>query len=142
MSLSINNILGDIVTAQSSLSPLRNYFNDESLYNIAAYHAEQATEKCLKIILSNYYGIDESLRRYRTHNIPDLLAFLEEQASENERPIPIEIPNIIYELSNEIMEWEATTRYNDNMVILRRSIKEVLKADIKMYRQIKKLLYY
>ena len=139
MSLSLKNIKGDIGTAYICLSPLKNLFNDEALYNNAAYHAEQATEKCIKYVLSNYYGIEETARRFKTHNIPDLLAFLRECAEESGRDIPIDIPDLIDELSVEIMEWEANSRYNDDMVILRKNIKMVLQADEKMYKQLQKM---
>ena len=118
------------------LSPLKNLFNDEALYNNAAYHAEQATEKCIKFVLSNYYGIDETVRRFKTHNIPDLLSFLNECAMKSGKSIPIHIPQIIDELSVEIMGWEANTRYSDDMVVLRKNIKMVLQADEKIYKQL------
>ena len=140
-SLTLKLIKGDITTAKMCISPIINLFNDESLYSISAYHTQQATEKCLKIMLVHHYGIDESIKRYRTHDIPDLLAFLNECAEETHSPIPISIPNVITELSIEIKEWEANTRYNDNMVILRKNILQVLNACEKMYKDLKSLGY-
>jgi len=51
MSLKIKQIKADIHLAKHCMSPIVNLFNDEALYSQAAYHTEQATEKCLKVIL-------------------------------------------------------------------------------------------
>ena len=114
-----------------NLSPLLNITNDESLYGIAAYHAQQATEKCLKVILVNYHGYDQTQRRYRTHDIAGLLALIEEQETP-QKPIPIGIPESIKIMSADITEWEANSRYNDNMVVLKENISIVLDACKKM----------
>ncbi len=137
MSLSLKNIKGDIATSKFCLSPVVNWFNDEALYSIAAYHAEQATEKCLKLVLSQCYGIPESNKRYRTHDIPDLLAYIEECRTDTGKDYSITIPEIIEELSIEIKGWEANTRYNDNMVLLRNNVMDVIRACENMYRNLK-----
>ena len=138
MSLSLKLIKGDIATAKHCLSPVVNWFNDEALYSNAAYHAEQATEKCLKVILSQYYEIPETSKRYKTHDIPDLLDFVLQCEKETKKSIPIQIPDIIDMLSIEIKSWEANSRYNDNMVLLRGNISKVIKACESMYRELKK----
>lgn len=138
MSLSLKIIKGDIVTAKLCLSPIVNWFNDEALYSNAAYHAEQATEKCLKIILTQKYGVSENNKRYRTHDIPDLLAFIDECKQESRVDCLVEIPSVIDELSIEIKAWEANLRYNDNMVLLRKNVSEVVKACELMYHELKK----
>ena len=127
MSLSLRVINADIQTAENNISPAINPTNDEMLYNIAAYHAQQAVEKCLKLILIHYYGIGENERRMKTHNIAGLIGQLEDCATAD-RPLPIDIPEIIYTMSAEITIWEASSRYNDDIVILRDNIRHVLAA--------------
>ena len=139
MSLNLKNIKSDIGISKMCLSPFRNLFNDEIYYNSAAYHAQQATEKCLKIILLKYYCVDGTSKRYRTHNISSLLAYLNECAKESAKEIPIIIPQVIIDNSIDITSWEANTRYGDDMVLLRKSIKEVIRADEFMERQLRSL---
>lgn len=134
MSLSLGIVKADIKTAKQNLSPVINRTNDELMYNIAAYHAQQAVEKCLKIMLSQYYGMDESDRKFKIHNIAGLIDMLEIEAS-NENPIPIEIPEDIKIMSADITEWEAASRYNDNKPVLRDNIKYVLKLCGKMVKE-------
>ena len=138
MSLSLKIVKSDIKTARLCLTPVYNWFNDENLYSNAAYHAEQAIEKCLKIILTQNYGISETERRYRTHDIPDLLAYIEECRESSGKDARVEIPEIIDGLSIEIKAWEANTRYNDNMVILRKKILKVVQATEKLQRDMAK----
>lgn len=139
MSLNTKLVYADIKVAKYCNSPLVNLFNDEALYSNAAYHAEQATEKCLKLILSNYYGISETEKRYRTHDIPDLLAYMKECEANTGKKVPICIPEIIEINAIEIKEWEANTRYNDNMVVLRSNITSVISACDIMCRQLEKM---
>lgn len=141
MSLNLKIVKMDIKTAKLCLSPVYNWFNDEKLYSNAAYHAEQAVEKCLKIILVQDYGIVETTKRYRTHDIPDLLAFIEECKESSEKDVRVAIPEIIDNLSIEIKAWEANTRYNDNMVILRSKILKVVQATEKLQKDMKKKGY-
>ena len=137
MSLSIGLIKADIKTARNNISPFVNLSNDELMYNIAAYHAQQATEKCLKIMLSQYYGMDENDRRFKIHNIAGLIGMLDDFSSDD-KPIPIEISDIIKLMSAEITSWESSSRYNDNIVVLRKNIKIVLAECKKMVADLKR----
>lgn len=137
MSLNLRMLKSDIVVANICYSRIFNFLNDEILYNNAAYHAEQATEKCLKLILSQYYNINENNRRYHTHDIPDLLAYIVDCETTTGNFNPIKIPDVIDVLSIEIKAWEANSRYNDNMVLLRKNIKIVIEACENMYEQMK-----
>lgn len=138
MSISLKLVAGDIRAARMSISPVFNLTNDEIMYNIAAYHTQQAVEKCLKIILNQFYCVDENERRFKTHNIAGLLGMIEEFSAEKEA-CPLSIPEVIYEMSADITTWEASSRYNDDLVILKKNIKTVLKACQKMVKELGKL---
>ena len=138
MNLNLRLIKSDIEIAKMCISPIRNLFNDELFYSSAAYHAEQATEKCLKVILNQYYGISDTTKRYRTHDIPDLLAYIDECEKNQGKVVPISIPQVIDDNSIIIKSWEANSRYNDNMKVLRRDILDVIKACETMYRDLQK----
>ena len=58
--MNLNRIKADILTAKNNLSPVGNPTNDEYLYDISAYHAQQAVEKILKYILHDIYGVDDT----------------------------------------------------------------------------------
>ena len=124
-------IKADIQTASLNISPYGNPTNDECMYNIAAYHAQQAIEKCLKYYLHDVYGVDDSTRRFRTHNISTLL--LDLSAFD---PLFIEKHPVTVSYADDLSMWEATSRYGDSLVATRHMIEEVLQdADI-MYRDI------
>ena len=134
--LTLKIIKTDIWFANKGLSPIHNLTNDEAKFNVSAYHAQQATEKCIKVVLDQYYNVDTTTRRYREHKIPRLLQYLEE-CNTPEKPIPIIIPEIIYEKANEISSWEANMRYNIDYTLLRKSIKSVVIACNKMLKELK-----
>jgi hypothetical protein len=60
-----------------------------------------------------------------------------EECNTPEKPIPIIIPEIIYEKANEISSWEANMRYNIDYTLLRKSIKSVVIACNKMLKELK-----
>lgn len=137
--ITLNLIKTDIWFANKGLSPILNPTNDEAKFNISAYHAQQATEKCIKIILQNYYEVDTTTRRFRSHMIPRLLSYLTEcEEADPEKPIPIRIPDVIYEMSNEITSWEADMRYSIDYNLLKSKIKIVIKACNQMVHELKK----
>ena len=49
--MNINRIKADITTAKLNCYPVGNPSNDEFMYDISAYHTQQAVEKCLKYLL-------------------------------------------------------------------------------------------
>ena len=126
----------DIWFANQGLSPVQNPTNDEAIFNGSSYHAQQATEKCIKIILRYYYEEDDTTRRFRTHEIPRLLQYLNECATP-EKPIPITIPDIIYEMAIEITSWETRMRYNIDYSLLRERVKIVVDACEQMVKELK-----
>ena len=71
--MNIKRIEADIQTAKYNISDSNNPTNDEFLYDIAAYHTQQAIEKTLKYYLHNVYGEDDTSKPFRTHNISTLL---------------------------------------------------------------------
>lgn len=54
----------DIQLAEKLLSSQWNPSNDELMYDMAAYHAQQGIEKLLKYILHDIYGMDEGSRKF------------------------------------------------------------------------------
>lgn len=138
MSISLRLVKADLQTAKNNLSPAINLTNDEYLYNIAAYHVQQAVEKCLKIILHQYYGADDNSRVFRTHNIAALLGMIED-FSDSGQDCPVQISDYLRIMSADLTMWEASSRYNDDIVILRESIETVITECEKIAAQLEAL---
>ncbi len=66
----------DLAVAKNYNSAKGNPDNDEGLYDIAAYHAQQAIEKELKYILHDIYGADEAERLRSADYLSDKYQFL------------------------------------------------------------------
>lgn len=94
----------DLKVAKLLISPIGNPTHDEMLYDNAAYHLEQAYEKELKYVLHDLLGVDDTTREFKTHNIADLISQIEDAE--------YSIPEAIKEISHDLTEWEASTRYN------------------------------
>lgn len=62
----------DIYAARILISPVGNPTYDEGIYDIAAYHVQQAIEKELKYLLHDIYGADDNSRSFRTHDLSDV----------------------------------------------------------------------
>ena len=135
--ITIKIIKTDIWFAKKGLSPFQNPTNDEAKFNISAYHAQQATEKCIKIILQNFYNVDTTTKKYRQHHIPRLLQYLEECAEKEKKPIPIKIPKVIKDMGNEITSWEENMRYNIDYTLLKSRVKIVISACEQMVKELK-----
>lgn len=88
------------------------------------------------IILRDYYEEDDSTRRFRTHNIPRLLRYLDACAT-TKKPIPVTILKIIYDMAIEITSWEASMRYNIDYTLLRDRVKIVVDACSQMVTELK-----
>ena len=71
------------------------------------------------------------------YNIAGLIGMLDDFSSDD-KPIPIEISDIIKLMSAEITSWESSSRYNDNIVVLRKNIKVVLTECKKMVVYLKR----
>lgn len=111
---------GDITVARMILSPTGNPTNDESVYDIAAYHVQQGIEKELKYILHDILGEDENSNSFKTHNITDLIGQVESHG--------IDVPDEIVDLAYDLKEWEAATRYSHSSVAKTEEIKEAIDA--------------
>ena len=109
----------DMTTAQLLISSAGNPGNDEALYDLAAYHAQQAIEKALKFLLVEKYGEDESARHFRTHKIYDLIGMLETHG--------YCVSDELKEMAITITDWEAESRYNDNLVATTNEIKKAIR---------------
>jgi HEPN domain-containing protein len=118
-----NNILpsqeikADIQIARYALSSSGNPTNDEALYNVAAYHTQQAIEKCLKFYLRDVYGENEDSRRFKTHDIMSLSHWLEDEHS---HAVSMKIKKI----ANDLTDWESNSRYGHSLVATRNEIEE------------------
>ena len=118
--------LRDLAVAKNYNSAKGNPDNDEGLYDIAAYHVQQAFEKELKHILYDIYDADETERKFKTHMIPALIS----QVEEYDVTIPDDVKSIAY----DITEWEANTRYPEG----RTSDREEIKDAIRIYEDFSK----
>ena len=94
----------DLKVAKLLVSPVGNPTHDEMIYDYAAYHLEQAYEKELKYVLHDLLGVDDTSREFKTHNIADLISQIEDAG--------YNMPEEIKEISHDLTEWEASTRYN------------------------------
>lgn len=119
--MNLNRIKADIQTAKNGISSAGNPTNDEYMYDISAYHAQQAVEKCLKYFLHEMYGADDTTKRFRTHNISSLLLMLD-----NYDKSFLDEHKELVEMSDEITSWEATTRYGEDIVATRATIEKAL----------------
>ena len=119
--MNIQRIKADISTARNNLSPEGNPTNDEYLYDVAAYHAQQAVEKILKYILHDQYGVDDTTKQFKTHNISTLLIMVNAHDADF-----ITNHKKLVDLSDEITNWEAATRYGEDLVAAKETIIDVL----------------
>lgn len=117
----------DIQLAEKLLSSQWNPSNNELMYDMAAYYAQQGIEKLLKYILHDIYGMDESSRKFRTHKIYDLISMLEEDYS-------YAVPDELVEMSIKITDWEAQSRYGDDIVAAREDVLQAVQIYYKMRR--------
>ena len=109
--MNIKRIKADLETAKKLTDASGNPTNDEYLYDIAAYHTQQAVEKSLKYCRHNVYGEDDTAKRYRTHNISSLLLMISEYDVNFLRDNAE-----IVKMSDEITGWEASSRYGESLV--------------------------
>lgn len=130
--MNLNRINADIQTAELNISDTGNPTNDEFLYDVAAYHIQQAIEKELKYILHNVYGADETTKRFGTHNISTLLIQVNEYDSNF-----ISSHQDIVENADEITSWEASTRYGEDLVATKDKIKEAIEYAKNLLEEIK-----
>ena len=112
--------LRDLAVAKNYNSAKGNPDNDEGLYDIAAYHAQQAIEKELKYILHDIYGADETERKFKTHGIPALI----DQVEDYNVIVPDEVKAIAYDVTG----WEASTRYPGGAASDREEINDAIKV--------------
>ena len=110
-----SEITADIAAVKYFLSAEGNPNNDEAMYNIAAYHAQQAIEKALKFYLREIFGEDENDRALKVHDIATLAGWLQLEYN-------ADIPSEIIDRAEEITDWEANSRYGHSLVTTRESI--------------------
>lgn len=137
--MNFKRINADIKMAEYGISPAINVTNDEYLYDLAAYHIQQAVEKELKYILHDIYGEDDTERRFKTHNISSLLIMINEYDQDF-----INNHKDIVDISDQLTSWEASSRYGENIVSTREDINKAincakgLEEEIMVFQAIKK----
>ncbi|MCD7709106.1 MAG: HEPN domain-containing protein [Clostridiales bacterium] len=119
----------DINAAKLLLSLEGNPTNDEMLTDLAAYHAQQGIEKSLKYLLSTFGGIDETDKKFRTHQIPTLIALVKQYCQ-------FEVPDELVNMAPKISSWEAKTRYDDSPIAYIDEINHAIKLYDSMYADI------
>jgi HEPN domain-containing protein len=88
--------------------------------DLAAYHLQQAVEKSLKHIIP-ICVMEKDIRRFRTHNIPSLIA-MAEQATHYRAPRKIK------QIADKLTSWEANARYSSDPVTTRDELQATVAA--------------
>lgn len=132
--MNINRIIVDIAVAKDCLSPTKNLTNDEYFYDMAAYHTQQAIEKEIKYFLQNIYGMDGSERKFKIHNIAQLLLFL----NEYDNHFLYEHQDLVH-IADEVTKWEASCRYGEDLVASKKEIQNALSIACNLLDEIKEM---
>lgn len=132
--MNINRIIADIEVAKRCCCSKNNPTNDEYFYDVAAYHAQQAVEKELKYILHDIYGMDNTSRKFRTHNISTLIVFLG-----NYEPDFVKNHQGLVDMMDIITDWEASCRYGESIVSTRKDIENAIVIADDLLDEIQKL---
>ena len=109
----------DLKAAGFMLSPENNPSGDERLFDIGAYHVSQAVEKCLKHILHDRLGEDDTAKSFKTHSINALISKVESLSE-------YQIPDYIKEIAALVTTWEADTRYSVDCIASKSDIEDCL----------------
>ena len=99
----------DIETASLLLSEKVNPTHDEGFYDIAAYHVQQGIEKELKHILGDIADESKESKRFRTHDIDNLIDYVEEVTD-------FRVSYNLKTMADTITSWEASSRYGESVV--------------------------
>lgn len=78
------------------------------MIDVMGYHVQQAIEKSIKYFLSNIYHESENTRKFKVHNIADLIDYLNEFDQDF-----IQNYEELMEMAYEITSWEASSRYDE-----------------------------
>ena len=117
--MNIRRIMADIKTAENLISTNGNPTNDEYMYDLAAYHTQQAVEKCLKYYLHYIFGMDDTTKKFKTHNISTLLLLLTQYS--------YTAPKELINMSDELTNWEASARYGEDLIGTKNNISKGIK---------------
>ena len=113
MSSLLDRAEADIAIAKLLLTPDGNPTNDEMITDQAAYHVQQAIEKILKF-QTEMMGIP-----YRkTHNLIGLISELENNG--------FTVSDELKMRSFIISDWEASSRYNDDFIVVKSDIQKAI----------------
>ena len=115
----LDRALSDLKAAEICLKPAYNPSNDEGLLDICGYHIQQAVEKTLKYILHDMNGVDDTTRRFRTHDIVSLIVMVESETA-------VVIPDAIKQIAVLLTQWEVTTRYPSGISTVRSELVETI----------------
>ena len=103
----------DIKIARLLLSPEGNPTNDEMITDQAAYHVQQGIEKALKY-QSEIMGVEY----IKTHNLVGLISNLENNG--------YFVEEALKEKAFIISDWEASSRYNDDFIAVKKDIEDAI----------------
>ena len=133
--MNINRIRTDIGVARNCISPVGNPTNDEYYYDIAAYHTQQALEKCIKYYLSDIYTVDETSKEYKTHNIATLILMLTQL---DKGAFLSQFPEVI-KIADKATKWEASCRYGESLFSTKQDIEYVLNITEQIFQTIQEI---
>lgn len=134
--MNYKKIGGDIKLARIILLPENNPTNDESMVDLASFHAQQAIEKILKYYLNNNYGIDETSKEFKIHDIEKLLLKIDE-FDKNFKESNVDL----HEISVELTSWSVVSRYGKSYISNIKTIKSALDIADRLYDDILTNLY-
>lgn len=129
--MNIQRIKADIDNVKIILSGYGNPTNDEYLLDIAAYHTQQAIEKCLKYYLHDVYKEDDTKKKFKTHNLSTLALWLssyDKNFMENHEGL--------IDLLDEVTNWEASSRYGESIISTRKDINKAITYAEELYKEV------
>ncbi len=129
--MNLKKAMDDITAARLLLSPASNPTNDEGLFDLAAYHIQQGIEKALKHLLHDHYGMDDTTRKFRTHDLAALIFLVEGYG--------FQVSNGLKRRASDISDWETNSRYGGNLLIEKREMEEAITLFYELISQIKDL---
>ncbi|MBR4747583.1 MAG: HEPN domain-containing protein [Desulfovibrio sp.] len=108
-------------------------YREKSKYvDVAAYYVQQAIEKSLKCFLHNIYGVDDTTRSFRIHNIATLFNELERFNSDFSEKYQ-DLRTVSVAVSN----WEALSRYEEWRCSTRTEVLAALGIAERLYEDIR-----
>lgn len=121
----------DDITAAEDILGRDDLEGRPTLVDVAAYHVQQAAEKCLKHILHDWHGVDDTVQGFRTHNISSLLKMIEKRA-----PGFIAAHDDLNHFAFILTSWEAGSRYEDSACSKKPEVESALEMTKRLLDEI------